>query len=274
MSLLTHAFRVLLAVALPTSSLQPTPISITPDGGSLSPPPGYSGVATFTVTNPNAMGTYVDSYCGYSGVVSSCDIVGDDMFYVPGNDAVQIQVNFSGSAGTGTVTLEGLGIGGLDQGSYNVTLTAPTYTVNVIPNGGIVSYGENTSQSFAFTVKNTGNSQATYNLSASCGGGLSGCSVQPTVALASNAETYVSVDFNTGTGGELKLIASAVLQPATKDSGWVTVDAIEVPPRLAVFSPDVDRLLRAGCPTTVPGLEVPCSVATCSTRTPSPPIGP
>ncbi len=90
--------------------------TIGPDGGQLTVNSGQSSyTATFTITNSGGSTDWIDTYCTQSGVVSNCQVAGDPLVMVPAYGSAQVGVTFSGSQGTGTLTLEGLGFGGYDN---------------------------------------------------------------------------------------------------------------------------------------------------------------
>ncbi|NUQ93709.1 MAG: hypothetical protein HOQ26_12465 [Gemmatimonadaceae bacterium] len=116
-----------------------------------------------------------------------------------------------------------------DSGWVSVSVPA-NYAVTVSPRGAPKVVATSSSQSQAFTVTNTGNTSASYNLTPSCSGSLiatGSCSVTPTSAtIAAGSSTTVTLGFTTATTGTATatVIATQNGVPALAvDSGWVAV---------------------------------------------------
>lgn len=112
-------------------------------------------------------------------------------------------------------------------------------SVSVTQDGGWAEIQPSTGRTQAFTVKNTGETSATYALSTLCSGAVfaSGCSVSPaTVTLAVGAQQTVNASFTAGaagTTGTLRVTAALSGNPTVRDEGWMDLEALRlllVPP--------------------------------------------
>jgi RHS repeat-associated protein len=135
----------------------------------------------------------------------------------------------AGSAGaTGTVSLVATGGSGssFTKDSAYVGVTVSSHTVAVTPDGATPpAIPGGTGLSYSFTVQNTGNQAATYNLTASCSGVVTSCSAQGSVTVNPGPGTPVSVTYNAvpaGTG-TLTLTATYSGNSGVHDNGSVTI---------------------------------------------------
>ena len=178
-------------------------VSVTPDGGAASPGAGASTSAAFTVTNVgNSNPSTYSLGCSYTGVITSCSTPPSVAVSNGSPQTVNVGYTTNGSTagGAGTLTLtasdNASGVHNYtDQGYYTVTVAdTRTYTPVVTPKSDSVTYNEtNVSTNFIFSVRNTGDTQAIYTLSApTCTGTASGCSI-PTNPVTVNSGQTVTV---------------------------------------------------------------------------------
>ncbi|MCG8468413.1 MAG: hypothetical protein MJB57_09440, partial [Gemmatimonadetes bacterium] len=118
-------------------------------------------------------------------------------------------------------------LGAVGNGIVNYFLKTPM--VDVTPDAGIVVHDTNQSVVDTFTVKNTGNATATYDLTHTCTGtGITGCSIAspspPQVTLAPDATAEAVVAYQTLQSGPalIELTATDANDPAA-DTGRITV---------------------------------------------------
>jgi RHS repeat-associated protein len=216
-----------------SASIGFTQMTITPDGQSLEVTAGQS-VATFTVTNDDSWPIDVDMYCAYTGSISSCQIEGleeYELVFVPAHGSTQVNVSFTANNGTGTVSLEGLGMGGYDNGWFDVQISPAGAVVAVTPDGLALSSIPAASRSQIFTVQNSGWKYSTYDFTSSCTPpATASCTTPSSKSLAAGASTTVSVSYQAGPTigqtGTVRLDARVRETTATLDAGFVTVTVV------------------------------------------------
>jgi len=216
------ASAVVLQIALVGAAGMAAQTQVTPDNGSLTVSQNLTGqTATFTVFTGLQTSQSRTLSVSCSGKVTSCTAPGSVTFVYSTN----VNVTFSSlTAGSGTIILTASG-GTSDQGSYNVTVTAPGTTgVAVTPDGQITpTHFSNTSgYSETFTVQNTGTGTNTYSFSCAGGGGVVCGTVPSPVTLNGNTLTYVSMPYSVGAAGTGTLTLTATGTGAT-DAGSFTI---------------------------------------------------
>ncbi|HKW12609.1 MAG TPA: hypothetical protein VJO33_19630, partial [Gemmatimonadaceae bacterium] len=203
---------------------------VTPDGTPVTVNPG-SNSYVFTVKNTGHFGTIgLTAICSSGGVVTGCS-PSQPSVSLATNASTPITVSYTGASGggTGTVTLHGQANSGTntDDGWINVTVNAPpSYTVAVTPDGASIGIEPGTSLSYGFKVRNTGNQTTTYNLTPSCSGVVTNCSVAGSVTLAHGDSATVPVSYNAvtrGSSGTLGLTAAYSGNGAINDAGSVSI---------------------------------------------------
>jgi RHS repeat-associated protein len=205
-------------------------VTVTPNGGSKTHAANTSGhSATFTVQNT---GTATDDYllgCSSTGPVS-CGTVTPSAPTVGANQSVQVTVSYSvGSSGSGTLRLtawSGNDFMVSDEGYYNVTVTAPPAEPTVTPNGSTTPDRQTGTGGYSasFTVKNTGGSTGTFNLSCSNSGPNVTCTglSQSSVNLGPNASQAITAYYGVGGVGVGTLQLDATIGGLV-DFGWYDV---------------------------------------------------
>jgi hypothetical protein len=185
---------------------------------------------TFRVANLSI--TEDESYdlkCTFTAPVTACSA--PSFRDVWKNSSVNVNVTYStgSDGGSGNITLIATSAFNADQGTGRVTVSVtqspPTLEVMVTPDnqtGGAVAGVANTHY---FTIKNTGNTSATFALQKSCSGAVPGtCLLSKTsVLLAPGVSTTASISYTAGAAGGTgvaKLIAS---YSTARDSGWLNV---------------------------------------------------
>jgi hypothetical protein len=152
--------------------------------------------------------------CERTGAVLSCNApVSVD---VGPMDFAEVDVTFStGGPGSGVLRLNTVGMGGGDDGWFNVTVTAPPDPpgVNVTPDAGGASPAAWATVVQGFTVQNTGGTAATYLLSAICAPpAANNCSVPASVAVPGENQTTVNVTYQTAESGHTGTIRLRAVQ--------------------------------------------------------------
>jgi RHS repeat-associated protein len=132
----------------------------------------------------------------------------------PGNNALQASIQDSdNNLGSASVV-------------YSYHTASAVYTVLVTPDGGSTTQPENSSRTFSFAVENQGNIDETYNLSVSCSGQLSQCSVAPSIRVGRGLSRTAVVSYVTGSGGttgSITLTATASHRTTVQDAGSLSV---------------------------------------------------
>jgi len=194
---------------------------------------------TFYVSNTGTASTsasIVLEEC--DGAVSGCSI-SPTFPTIPKGGSVTVTVTYQTAiSGTGTIMIAADWSGNVAEGSVTVVLPGAQPSVTVSPNP---SY---TSESFAtndpnFVITNNGNSASTYNLSATCSGNISGCSVStPSASVAPGGSIGAVVSYTTGPfqsgNGTATLTATSTL---TGESSSTSVTVVPLSPAVSV-TPD------------------------------------
>jgi hypothetical protein len=128
-------------------------------------------------------------------------------------------------------------------GSKTATYTytpATTYGVSVTPDGLGVTKTANTATSYGFTVQNTGNASAVFNLTKVCSNGPTNCSVPATSTVAAGASGTATVSFTAGAAGSsgpVQLTATHSTNTSTTNAGSITVNVASANAPTVTLSP-------------------------------------
>ncbi len=204
----------------------PYAVSVTPDGSPTTVTANTSGnTRNFTVTNT---GDCPDTYSlSYS---ATGPITGVTLSKTSGTGTVTATFSV-GAAGTGVLTLyaDGAVGGASDQGSYNVTVTAPpTPAVSVTPHSGTAPTRTANTGGYnqTFTVTNTGNVQTTYTLTCAGSSNVTCTRTSLTsVTLAAGAATTDTTYYSVGAPGTGTLSLTAA-GSGVSDVGSYTVPVV------------------------------------------------
>jgi len=182
------------------------------------PAPGASATYGFTITatgnNTSTVNYGLTSTC--TGALSCSTMPSPSSVGIsPGSPAtatvLATATNSAGGVGAVTITALYTDAWGNPYGNSDTYVdTLPdlrTYTPVVTPKGDPASYTEaNISTSYSFTIRNSGDTQASYTLTTpTCTGTVSGCSIGTSNPLTVNSGATVSVpvSFTTGTSGQI-----------------------------------------------------------------------
>jgi hypothetical protein len=157
--ILAHIAPILIPLLPLTAAAQ----IVTPQGAEITRNAQTTGnVVWFSVENNSDEQQQFSLSCSRSGAVSSCTRSGS--VTIDGWSSADVSVTFNtGAAGTGTVHLY-VDNGLLDHGWYDVTVTGSSAPTVTAPAADTVLSGE--VRTLVDSVRNSGGSPATYNLSA------------------------------------------------------------------------------------------------------------
>jgi RHS repeat-associated protein len=140
----------------------------------------------------------------------------------------------NGDTGAGTVTPPAVGLDTLKASIAGIdSIVGVSWSVlwvaddSLSPRAVTVAFPANVTATDTVTLKNTGASSFTYNITATCHGSLTSCSVASPVTLAAGASKKLAVSFVTaalGTNGTVIVHASNTAN-VSNDSVTVTVNA-------------------------------------------------
>lgn len=176
--------------------------------------------------------------CSTSGAVRSCSVPEDVVVSPtkPGHFTVSYTTGSDG--GSGQVTVTGYG---LYTPQATISISAVQNQVAIEPHYAQYAYAKATTRSEAFTVFNVGDTSRTFNLSGTCTGSLTSCSVDSSsVTLPGGGWRVVHLRYTTGasgTSGVLQLKATSSSNSLLVDSGRVAVGS----PGYLNASTDVDN---------------------------------
>ena len=121
--------------------------------------------------------------------------------------------------------------------SYTYTFTV-SYGVEITPQGTAVTRDVNEPSSVDFTVQNTGNYPATFDLAAVCAPGITCSGISSTSLQLNQGSTgTVRVDYTPGSFSGTKTVqlnATHRDHPATTGSGWINVTANDPTPQVRI----------------------------------------
>jgi len=203
----------------------PPGVAVTPDGQAAPARAANRGgyTATFTVQNLGSDAAAFEIACSGAPNVSCTSVDKGSVSLVGGASTTVTATYAVGSLGTGTLTLTASNGQVSNPGSYSIPVA---YQVAVGPDGATSAQRRTNTGSYteSFAIQNTGTLQDTYSLS--CGGAApvtcSGVSV-PSVTLAPNAATTVTVTYSVGAVGTGTLNLQAASGTAASDSGSYAV---------------------------------------------------
>ena len=184
-------------------------VAVTPDGGTVNPPPNTLTQVQFWIQNNTPWDFPGVLECTTSGAASSCSV--QRTITIPAYTGASVSVSFqTGASGTGTVTLISQTEAGswYDEGSYNVVITKPPV---VTPDGGSVMVGAYTSgHSVSYTIANPNSFAITYALSCSYSAPVTSCTRSaPSVTVPANSSGSASVSYAVGGVGSGSVSLSA-----------------------------------------------------------------
>jgi RHS repeat-associated protein len=221
-------------------SLTPAPsyaVQVGPDPGSQSTAAGSTGnVASFTVQNLGNQGTltYQLSIVGCAAPLTNCTSDFGSIS-VPQGSTLTTTAHFDaqGVAGTGSIVLRAThsASGANNDGTINVTVSPPSYAVQVGPDPGSLAANIGSTGNVAtFTVQNQGNQGTlTYALSVvTCSSPLTNCTSDAgSISVGQGTTVNASVHFdaqNMAGTGTIVLRATHTASGATND-GTINVTA-------------------------------------------------
>lgn len=204
-------------------------VSVLPHGGAAAPVDGGSpGTASVTVKNTGT-GTATYTLTPVCTGVASCPATLASKT-LAGGDSVLVTVNYTNGAPgtTGRIVVHAVDASHpAMQDSGWVTTSVQTYTVSVAPHDTSLFYEAGTSGSQIFTMHNGGSASATYTLTTTCTGPITGCSGPSSLVVTSLATRADTVHYTVGTSGgtgTVRLKATAGTNSSvTADSGTVTL---------------------------------------------------
>lgn len=206
--------------------LAPGGPEVTPDGGATTVTQyTFSNTVAFAVLNDSEVTRTFTLTCSVLGTLT-CESVTPSSMTLAAHDDNLATVRFSaGAVGTGRVILTASG-SGVDDGRYNVTVTAPA-GVSVTPDlTPIALIAHGTGHIQAFTVTNTSGAPKTYTLTHSSLGHVTTTGVSPaSLTLAASAAGTATVTYSTGSIGTGTAILTATATGARdQGSADVTID--------------------------------------------------
>ncbi|MDB4947622.1 MAG: hypothetical protein JWM27_271, partial [Gemmatimonadetes bacterium] len=227
---------------------------VTPPAVTMSPAGGTS------VTQPRLRVTisYSDAHLGLAAMrqVYLGSVRVDTAFHYSGTGTAATDTGtVTLPLGTTTLTVHVCDTAGICTGegsadpSAAYTYALPAYAVAVAPDGALAfAPGGSAGLTQAFTVTNAGTAAASFDLTATCGVPLTGCTVAGQTALAAGASASVNVTYGTtawpGTG-RIRLRAVYAGNPAVSDTGTVSVTTAAVQSPAVSVTPDGAALSAA-----------------------------
>jgi RHS repeat-associated protein len=178
---------------------------------------------TINIRNSSSTGaTYVLS-CTHTGVIASCSVVHSQ--FVAGNHTVGVPVTYATGSTIGTGTLGMKAIEGSSGDNVTTTTTVnvpPAAVVSVTPDATPVSVNPSAVDTQMFTVRNSGSSNVTFTLVATCTGTATACIAPATILVNHFSFSNVLVTYNASVNdtGTVKLKATFT---TVSDTGWVSV---------------------------------------------------
>ena len=195
-----------------------------------SAPAGVLNHFNFRVRNPTSNDAGYKTAVSCSGMDTSvCKADLNVIFVMSDGGETDVGVSWQTPADVAgtlfvTVVVSPVGSGATDTLTATLHATMfipPTYTVSVTPDGSDAYRTQPLSTSYAFTVENLGNSNATYKLTATCSGGATGCSAPSTKSVSAHSSSSVTVSFNSGTAGSEGTVKLEATADSTGGSGTV-----------------------------------------------------
>lgn len=256
---LLFAFGMVLLLSIIGASGASAQMDIEPKAGSMTADPNSSGVwAWFDVYNNSDYGDYASLDCGVDGAyVTACS--GPTFVYV---DAWSVtygdqSLTTGGSIGTGGVSLSGFASFGSDEGSWSVTVQGSPVVI-ITPDALPVGTSPSSNSGYGFTVANGGTAAGTIQLSASCVGVVSTCTLMTSqVTLSPGQSTLVGVKYATTSTGSTGTVTLHGTAGSSADDGSISVTletAGDLPPLqgTALVGPGIERF---ACLTIAAGTE-------------------
>jgi RHS repeat-associated protein len=201
---------------------------VSPCSGSATAPPNSSGrTITFSVHNSSSWEADYDLSCAHTGTVTSCSVPSQTLVVSSGSSGqVTLMYSTGSTAGSGSATLivndtYFLGTNDHAEGTVSITVSSPTYTVAVTPDGTAVSAGANTTNTQIFRVTNNGSGDASYSLV--CSNTMGSCSVSTPQSVTHGAFKDVSVSYHAGPAGTPGTVGLTASYGGYSDAGSVTV---------------------------------------------------
>jgi YD repeat-containing protein len=197
---------------------------VTPDGGTTTVAGQSAGLtAAYTVQNRSTASQIYSFTCAVTGQVSGCTPPGN--LTVPANSSGTANLTYStGLSGSGTLTLTANQPGGAtDNGSYNVTVTAPLSPL-VTPDGGTTNaVGQSAGLTASFTVQNRTAVSQTYTFTCARTGQVAGCTAPGNLVVAANSSGSTNATYTTSLAGAGTLTLTANQAGAASDNGSYNV---------------------------------------------------
>jgi RHS repeat-associated protein len=209
-------------------------VSLTPDAGMATALAGATGqTQAFTLRNTGTASADYAFTATCSGQVSCTSSPAAVTVAAGASTTVGVGYTASATAGVGHVRLAATRSGNAaptDSGSVDVVVSAAASYAVVVPDPAPVSIGTGGTATQTFTIRNVGNrptAAPAYTVSAQCTGAVS-CTFTPLVVAPTGGQwTRVSVTYTAGAAagtGRIAVGASAVVNPAMQDTGYLMVD--------------------------------------------------
>ncbi len=201
---------------------------VSPCSGSATAPPNASGrTIVFNVHNSGSWEADYALGCAHTGTVTSCSVPAQ-VLRVSSGSSGQVTLTYStgSTAGSGSATLTVddtyfLGTNDHAEGSVTITVSSPTYTVAVTPDGATVSANANATNTQLFHVANNGSGDASYSLV--CSNTMGTCGVPSPLSVAHGTSKDVSVSYHAGPAGAPGIVGLTASYGGSSDAGSVSV---------------------------------------------------
>jgi RHS repeat-associated protein len=223
-------------------------VSVTPKGSPLSQPANTNGLTVyFTVKNTGTCPDTFNLAASASGPITVVTLSPGSVPNLQPGASQQVAVTYNvGAAGSGTLTLTGVGVLGSesDSGSYNVTVLAP---VAVTPDGGPALVAPGAGLRAWFTAINGKSGTGTYTFSVTCAGVVTCGSAPPAQSFNPYETRDIGVSYSVagavGATGTLTLRATDQSDGTNTDAGSFNVT---VAPQGPVVERDLCLTIAAG----------------------------